>query len=32
MLNEIDLNDPTVKALYDSYPEDRKDEFEEAIR
>lgn len=30
MLKEIDLNDPTVKALYDSYPEDRKDEFEEA--
>jgi Pyruvate/2-oxoacid:ferredoxin oxidoreductase delta subunit len=30
MLKEIDLNDPTVKALYDSYPEDRKNEFEEA--
>jgi NAD-dependent dihydropyrimidine dehydrogenase PreA subunit len=30
MLKEIDLNDQTVKALYDSYPEDRKDEFEEA--
>ena len=30
MLNEIDLNDPTTKALYDTYPEDRKDEFEEA--
>lgn len=30
MLKEIDLNDPTVKALYDSYPEDRKDEFVDA--
>jgi len=30
MLKEIDLNDPTTKALYDSFPEDRKDEFEDA--
>ena len=30
MLKEIDLNDPTTKALYDSYPEDRKDEFVDA--
>ena len=30
MLKEIDLNDPTVKALYDTFPEDRKDEFVDA--
>ena len=30
MLKEIDLNDPTTKALYDTFPEDRKDEFEDA--
>ena len=30
MLEEIDLNDPTTKALYDSYPEDRKDDFVDA--
>jgi Pyruvate/2-oxoacid:ferredoxin oxidoreductase delta subunit len=26
----IDLNDPTTKAFYDIFPEDRKDEFPEA--
>jgi Pyruvate/2-oxoacid:ferredoxin oxidoreductase delta subunit len=30
MLKEIDLNNPTVKALYDTFPEDRKDEFVDA--
>jgi NAD-dependent dihydropyrimidine dehydrogenase PreA subunit len=30
MLKEIDLNDPTTKALYDIFPEDKKDLFEDA--
>jgi len=30
MLKEIDLNDPTTKALYDFYPEDKKEEFQDA--
>ena len=30
MLEEIDLNNPTIKALYDSFPEDRKSDFVDA--
>lgn len=27
---EVDLNDPTTKALYDIFPEDKKEKFEDA--